>query len=151
MRGKWDNLFKFYPLENGICLIKGQCLIPCFLGIIRKMNTAVVELSWTWRYKSCHMGGNSSYSICILIEQNNFAFSRIALRTLSWAKPSPKSTSLLYYHTSKNITQPDPPLTVSDLARAVSRNAGHSLIRQSHVFIQKPWPSASSAGPGMLS
>lgn len=24
LRGKWDNSFKFYPLENGICLIKGQ-------------------------------------------------------------------------------------------------------------------------------
>lgn len=50
-----------------------------------------------------------------------------------------KSTSLLYYHTSffwtqNNITQPDPPLNLSDFTEAVSKSTIYCLTGQLKFF-----------------
>lgn len=41
IKRKWSNLFKVYALENGTCVIKGQC----DLKIMRQIKNAVAELS----------------------------------------------------------------------------------------------------------
>lgn len=125
-------------LGNEICLIKVQLPYTVWLEnneTKKKMKNTILELIWP--NKSYPMGGNR-FSSSPLIEQNIFRLFQNCLQN-RFMSQIPKSTSLLYYHTSfwtqKNITQPDPPLNLSELAQAISKNTVCSFIGQLNIFI----------------